>query len=82
MNKTDLVLGGKFIPMISKTFMESTRAQVEHEHVLVAASSFTFGRESLLPSIFMELIKQPMLKVSSLYKKHYETYSFSRMIKS
>ena len=44
--------------------MNSTRAQVEHEHILVTAASFTFGREALLPSIFMELIKQPMLKVS------------------
>ena len=43
--------------------MNSTRAQVEHENILVTASSFTFGREALLPSIFMELIKQPMLKV-------------------
>ena len=58
-----LVLNGSYIPAIAKTFMNSTRSQVEHENVLVTAASFTFGREALLPSIFMELIKQPMLKV-------------------
>lgn len=56
-------MDGSYIPAIAKTFMNSTRAQVEHENVLVTAASFTFGREALLPSIFMELIKQPMLKV-------------------
>ena len=56
-------MDGRYIPEIAKTFMNSTRAQVEHENVLVTAASFTFGREALLPSIFMELIRQPMLKV-------------------
>ena len=56
-------MDGSYIPEIAKAFMNSTRAQVEHENVLVTAASFTFGREALLPSIFMELIKQPMLKV-------------------
>ena len=55
---------GSYIPPIAKQFMNSTRSQVEHEHILVTAASFTFGREALLPSIFIELIKQPMLKVS------------------
>ena len=54
----------KFIPPIARQFMESTRQQVEHENVVVTAASFTFGREALLPSIFIELLKQPMLKVS------------------
>ena len=58
------VLNGSYIPPIAKQFMNSTRAQVEHEHILVTASSFTFGREALLPSIFIELIKQSMLKVN------------------
>lgn len=67
------LLGENFIPTISKTFMEATRAQVEHEQVLVTASSFTFGREALLPLIFIELIKQPMLK-DDVRLKRFELY--------
>ena len=62
-------MDGSYIPAIAKTFMNSTRAQVEHENVLVTAASFTFGREALLPSIFMELIKQPVLKVRFKYSR-------------
>jgi len=67
------LLEGTYIPAIAKEFMNSTRVQVEHEHILVTASSFTFGREALLPSIFMELIKQPMLKDDKRLKK-FELY--------
>lgn len=57
-----LVIACDFIPPEAKTFLKCTRDQVEHPKVIVTATSFTFGREDLLPHIFKQLIQQPLLK--------------------
>ena len=57
-----LVISCDFIPPEAKTFLKCTRDQVEHPKVIVTATSFTFGREDLLPHIFKQLIQQPLLK--------------------
>jgi len=56
------VISCDFIPPEAKTFLKCTRDQVEHPKVIVTATSFTFGREDLLPHIFKQLIQQPLLK--------------------
>ena len=60
--KFRLVISCGFIPPEAKTFLKCTRDQVEHPKVIVTATSFTFGREDLLPHIFKQLIQQPLLK--------------------
>ena len=56
------MIASKFIPSEAQAFLECTRDQVEHPNVIVTATSFTFGREDLLPHIFKQLIQQPLLK--------------------
>jgi GH24 family phage-related lysozyme (muramidase) len=50
------------IPKPAQAFLASTEKQASNPNVLHAAASFTFGREDVLPSIFMALINQPFIK--------------------